>query len=101
MPRPPTHRTPTLPGEILLHEFIEPNGLTQVEVARATGISFQRLNGVVNGHRRVTSSTALRLSRYFGTTADLWLNLQNAVDTFETLRDEKPEIEAIRPLLSA
>ncbi|MDX1420916.1 MAG: HigA family addiction module antitoxin [Rubricoccaceae bacterium] len=101
MPRIPTHRAPTPPGEVLLHEFIEPNGLTQAEVARATGISFQRLNGVVNGHRKITPSTALRLSRYFGTTADLWMNLQIAVDTYETLQAERPQIEAIQPLLDA
>ncbi len=70
MARLPTHRPPTRPGEILLHEFIEPVGLSQSKVAESIGVSFQRLNGVVNGRRELTTSTALRLARYFGTTPE-------------------------------
>lgn len=78
----PTHRPPARPGDILLHDFIEPKGLSQSAVAEALGIPFQRLNGVVKGRRAVTPSTALRLARYFGTSPDVWLNLQAKVDLY-------------------
>lgn len=97
MSRLPTHRPPTSPGEILLHEFLEPMGLSQSEVAEAIGVSFQRFNAVVKGRRSVTPSTALRLARYFGTTPDVWLNLQARVDMYEALAEEGAEIESIRP----
>ena len=101
MSRIPTHRPPTPPGEILLHEFIEPMGLTQVQVADAIGVPFQRLNGVVRGRRAVTPSTALRLARYFGTTPDVWIDLQAKVDLYEAMREEGSEIESIEPLVAA
>lgn len=97
MSRLPTHRPPIAPGEILLHEFLEPMGLSQSEVADAIGVSFQRFNAVVKGRRSVTPSTALRLARYFGTTPDVWLNLQARVDMYEALAQEGPEIESIQP----
>ena len=94
----PTDRPTTLPGEILLHEFIEPMGLSQSEVAESIGVSFQRLNGVVNGRRDLTASTALRLARYFGTTPEFWINLQRSVDLYEAMREEGSEIASIEPL---
>jgi len=97
MSRLPTHRPPTPPGEILLHEFLEPMGLSQSEVAEAIGVSFQRFNAVVRGRRSVTPSTALRLARYFGTSPDVWLNLQARVDLYEALSSEGAEIESIQP----
>jgi len=98
MPRIPTHRAPTHPGAVLLREFIEPLGLTQAEVARAIGVPYQRLNGVVRGERAVSASTALRLARYFGTTPDLWMNLQLALDLYETRRQESAALEGIEPV---
>lgn len=98
MPRIPTHRAPTSPGELLLHEFIEPMGLTQAEVARAIGVPYQRLNDVVHGRRALTPSTALRLARYFGTSAQVWLNAQMATDLYQTEQDEAEELSAIQPL---
>ncbi len=98
MVRIPTDRPPTHPGEVLLHEFIEPLGLTQAEVARALGVPYQRLNEVVRGVRGVTPATALRLARYFGTTAALWLNLQLAVDLYEAERQEAEALAAIEPV---
>ena len=88
MPRPPTHRPPTPPGEVLLHDFIEPLGLTQADVARAIHVPYQRLNEVVRGARAVTAETALRLAKLFGTSPDLWLNLQQAVDLHEAQQRE-------------
>ena len=101
MSRIPTNRPPTPPGEILLHEFIVPMGLSQSKVAEAIGVSFQRLNGVVNGRRDLTTSTALRLARYFGTTPEFWINLQRSVDLFEAMQEEGSEIASIEPVAAA
>jgi len=64
------------PGEILIEEFIRPLGLTQAQVARDAGIPASRLTEIIKGRRSITAETALRLSRYFGTTAAFWLGLQ-------------------------
>ncbi len=69
MVRVPTHRTPTHPGEMLLEEFLKPMGFTQRELANAIHVPYQRINEIVNGRRGVTPSTALRLSKFFGTSA--------------------------------
>ena len=69
---PPIH-----PGEILQTEFLEPLGLSQNRLAREIGVPPRRINEIVHGKRAITADTALRLSRFFGTTAQLWLNLQS------------------------
>ena len=76
----PTHLPPTHPGEMLREEFLVPLGITQSAFAVRLGVSFPRLNEVVNGKRAVTPDTALRLARYFGGDARSWLNLQTAYD---------------------
>ena len=72
---PPVH-----PGEILLHDFMEPLGLTQYALAKALGVTPMRVSQIVRGHRAVTVDTALRLSRYFGTRPGWWLDLQTHYD---------------------
>jgi len=67
----PTHRQPIHPGEMLLREFLEPMGITQRDVADGIGVPYQRVNELVNGRRGMTPSTALRLSRYPGTSVRL------------------------------
>jgi len=64
------------PGEMLLAEFLEPLGLTQVEASRQLGISNNRLNEIILGKRGITADTALRLARRFKTTPQLWMHLQ-------------------------
>ena len=59
----PSDRSPTPPGEILLEEFIKPLGMTQAELADRIGVSYVRLNEIVNGRRGITPSTALRLAK--------------------------------------
>ena len=71
---------PVTPGDILKHEFIEEYGLSQSALARATGISANRITEIVNNRRRITADTALRLGLYFGTSAELWMNLQSQYD---------------------
>ena len=97
MIRVPTHRQPVHPGEMLLREFLEPMGLTQRDVAVGIGVPYQRVNELVNARRRVTPSTALRLSRYLGTTAEVWLNLQLRWDLYHARRVEASVLGKIKP----
>ena len=97
MPFIPKNRAPIHPGEILREEFLIPLGLSQAELARAIGMPYQRLNEVVREVRGITPSTALRLSRYFGTTPGLWINLQAAVDLYEA-QQNRDEIEALNKI---
>ena len=91
----PTNRKPTHPGEMLLEEFLNPMGITQRELANALGISYQRVNEIVNQRRGISSSTALRLARYFNMSAEFWLNAQMCWDLYHTSKVEAGEIEAI------
>ena len=68
---PPVH-----PGEVLLEEFLKPLGISQYRLAKDTRVPPRRINEIVHGKRSVTADTALRLSRYFGTSERFWLNLQ-------------------------
>ena len=71
------------PGEILLEEFIEPMGLSQTRVAKEIGVPPRRINEICLHKRAITPDTALRLSRFFGTTPQFWLGLQNDYDLEE------------------
>src|SRR3972149_11383720 len=71
----PTHRPPPHPGEMLLEEFLKPLGITQSAFAARLGVSFPRLNEIINGKRSVTPDTALRLARVTGMSADFWLGV--------------------------
>ena len=77
---------PIHPGEVLLHDFLEPFGLSQYRVAHDINVPARRVNEIVHGKRAVTADTALRLSRYFGTSDRFWLNLQARFD-LEVQRD--------------
>jgi addiction module HigA family antidote len=76
----PNNRISAHPGEVLLHEFLVPSGLTQAELARALRIPQNRVNEIVKGKRGITADTALLLSAYFHNTAEFWMNLQVAHD---------------------
>ena len=67
---------PIHPGEILETEFLEPMGLSQNRLAKEIGVPPRRINEIVHGKRAITADTALRFSKFFGTTAQFWLNLQ-------------------------
>lgn len=79
----PKHRQPTHPGDILLHEFLEPMDLTQMELADRMGVSVQRVNTLINGRRDMTAETAILLSRVLKTTPEFWMNLQAACDLYK------------------
>lgn len=100
MVRIPTNRPPTHPGEMLLEEFLLPMEITQQVLADNIGVSYQRVNEIVNGRRGITSSTALRLAKFFGTSPDFWLNLQMRWDLYQSLQKEASEIELIKPLVA-
>jgi antitoxin HigA-1 len=101
MIRVPTGRPPTHPGEMLLEEFLIPMNMSQVELAERIGISFQRVNTIVNGRRGITPDTALRLSRLFGNSPDFWLNGQLAWDLYHAMHSaEAKDIKKIKPIVN-
>jgi antitoxin HigA-1 len=101
MVRIPTHRTPTHPGEMLRLEFLEPLGISQADLAGRIKVPYQRVNELVNGRRGVTSSTALRLAKFFGTSASFWMNLQQRWDLYHARREEAGVLRRIRGIRSA
>jgi antitoxin HigA-1 len=75
----------THPGQILRKDFLEPYGISQYRLAKDTAVPPRRINEIVNGTRSISADTALRLSLYFATTPQLWLNVQSHYD-IEALR---------------
>lgn len=96
----PVDRPPTPPGEMLLEEFLKPLRITQADLAKRIGVSYVRLNEIVNGRRGITPSTALRLAKALGTTPDFWLNGQLALDLYRASHDEEEirQLERIEPI---
>jgi len=91
----------THPGVILREEYFEPLGLTQLAVAKATGIPQSRLSEILAGRRAITADTAARLGRYFGVDSRNWLNLQSAYDLWLVERDQAKALAKVRPLVRA
>lgn len=83
-------RVTTSPGEMLREEFLKPLGLSANALALALRVPANRVTAILNGERAVTADTALRLGRYFGTSARFWLNLQQSHD----LSRARAELEA-------
>lgn len=101
MIRVPTHREPTHPGEMLLEEFLKPMDLSQRDVANGIRVPYQRVNELVNGRRGITPATALRLAKYFGNTADFWMNLQLRWDLYHAQQSEATALRTIRRVKKA
>ena len=78
--------TPIHAGEILFEEFMQPFELSQNALAKALHVTPRRINEIVNKKRAITADTALRLAKFFGNSAEFWMNLQNRFD-LETARD--------------
>ena len=93
-----SHLDPIHPGEILQLDFIEPLGVTQNRIAVAIGVPPRRINEIVHGKRRISADTALRLSKYFGNSAEFWLNLQGRYDLDIAQDKAADEIAQIKPL---
>jgi addiction module HigA family antidote len=81
------------PGEILLEEFMKPLGISQNRLARDIDAPVSRIAGIVKGERAITADTALRLARFFGTSAEMWLGLQASYDLRLARRAKGQEIE--------
>jgi addiction module HigA family antidote len=89
------------PGEILRTEFLEPMGVTQYRLAMDLKIPHSRVTAIIRGRRAITSDTALRLSRYFGTSAEFWIGLQQEYDLRKARAETGKEIESqISPLVA-
>ena len=78
-----SHRRPSHPGEILLHEFLIPSGMSQVQLAERMKVPIQRVNTLIKGKRGVSAETAILLSHVLRTSPEFWMNLQVAVDLWE------------------
>ena len=85
---PPVH-----PGEVLFEEFMKPMGLSQNRVGHDLGVSPRRINEIVLGKRSITADTALRLSRYFGNSAEFWMGLQMDYDLDLEIDSRSAQIE--------
>ena len=84
--------TPITPGEILKEEFLDPLELSLNRLARDLDVATGRLSAIINGKRRITADTALRLEKYFGVSAQFWLNLQSRYDLKIARREIWPSI---------
>lgn len=90
---PPIH-----PGEILQEDFLDGFGITQHKLAVAVGVPPRRINEIVHGKRRITADTALRLGRYFGMSAQFWINLQARYDLEVEMDMLGDSLDSIEPL---
>ncbi|HEY2755523.1 MAG TPA: HigA family addiction module antitoxin [Pseudolabrys sp.] len=92
---------PIPPGEILLEEFMRPHGISQNRLARDIDVNPARVNDIVHGRSSITAPIALRLGKYFGTTPELWLNLQSDYELRRAKAEEWPRIERRVRVLAA
>jgi addiction module HigA family antidote len=83
---------------MLLEEFLKPMDMTQRDLANAIKVPYQRVNEIINGRRGITPSTALRLAKVFGVSADFWMNIQLRWDLYFTKRSEADALKRIKPL---
>jgi len=91
-------RKPTHPGEILKKEFLEPLGITQSQLAKEIYTTVRTINEIVNEKRNINPEMAIRLSRCFGTSEELWLNLQNQYDLYMVKEKKSDTLKIIKPL---
>ncbi len=83
------------PGEVLLHEFLEPLEITAYRLSKDLHIPQTRISEILKGKRRITADTALRLSKYFGNSAKFWLGLQDDYDIEEGKIEKHHDLEQI------
>jgi len=90
--------TPIHPGEIIAEDVLKPLGMSVNQLAKALAVDPPRLNEIVRGRRGITADTALRLSRYLGTTAEFWLDLQSQYELEVTRQRKQKQIErSVKP----
>lgn len=83
------------PGEVLLHEFLEPLEISAYRLSKDLLIPQTRISQIIKGNRRVTADTALRLSKYFGNSAKFWLGMQDDYDIEEEKHSKEAELNEI------
>ena len=88
---------PISPGEVLENEFLQELGISQRMLARALHVPVTRISEIVRGKRAISADTAMRLGRYFGTSAELWLNLQAGWELSQLQHSKSAEYEKIEP----
>lgn len=86
------------PGEILLEEFLVPMEISAYRLAKETFLPQTRISEIIKGNRRITADTALRFSKFFGTSAKFWLGLQDDYDLEEANKQKEQEFNNIKPL---
>jgi addiction module HigA family antidote len=91
-------RRPTHPGELLREDVLPDSGLTQTDLAARLGVSRRTVNEILNERRPVSVDMAHRLGRVFGTTPDVWVNMQTALDLWEAAEVNKVKYQKIKPL---
>lgn len=101
MIRVPTNREPTHPGEMLREEFLSPMEIDPRQLAESIHVSPQSISEIVSNQRSITPSIALRLAKYFGMSADFWMNLQLRWDLYQTQQAESEDLNAIHPHVAA
>ena len=90
-------RVPAHPDKILKADFLDEMHLSQTDLASALGTTFQTINEIVNEKRSVSTEMAIKLSKFFGTSIELWLNLQNQYDIFKIYNQKKDSIRKVKP----
>ncbi len=85
------------PGEVLKEEFLDPMGITPYALAKGIFVDPARIDAIIKGRRRITADTAIRLSRFFGTTPGFWMNMQSRYDLEKLMEQKGEELEMIRP----
>jgi antitoxin HigA-1 len=98
---PAKHLDPISPGEMLLEEFMRPHGISQNRLARKIDVNLARVNDIVHGRSSIIAAIALRLAKYFGTTPELWLNLQTGYDLRRARAKDWPKVEPRVRILAA
>jgi addiction module HigA family antidote len=86
------------PGEILLEEFLIPMEISAYRLAKETFLSQTRISEIIKGNRRITADTAIRLAKFFGTSAKFWLGLQDDYDIEEERNQKEKEFNNIKPI---
>ncbi len=93
---PPRRRPPVHPGEVLQIEFLDELGISAYRLAKGIGVPLNRITGILKGQRAITADTALRLERFFGVSAEHWINLQKSFELDLALRHSGRQLEKIR-----
>lgn len=92
--------SPVHPGQILKADFLDKLLITQTDLAFALGTTFRTINQIVNEKRSISTEIAIKLSKFFGTSVELWLNLQNQFDIYKVYNSRKELIENVKPFKS-